>query len=645
MDQKRKAEVMGMMVYELQTLEREGHLLAKRALQLLTYSTITVTLPVFKPRQPRGLPSEVQNAVDRLKRFKADPSDPDWTHSSLMGGKDPITSSGKLKVPDERRYQEELVDAMVMCFQENQPLTFVERTTQHFPYIEDLDIEVVVPSNGPKDYLLYNHTDDFRFLRFRAAVLHKLFPSITELRLLLYTGSGWHSQKKCYKTSYHCVWPQLVVDRERAHVIRLKTIDTYEKESGMPGSWCERLSNQVKLASGKQQNAWETVFDITGVRAGSLRMPYNDKVMALTGKLEGRPLLPVAGYVFTFNGPNRPSFDNPETTISQDVQWVTMRLSHSRDGLREQDWLRMGTVRRPADEPLTPWVSPVPRKDWTQRKKASGGSGARRAWKPRDPEQERKDQEEYEEQMRGIRRKFVGNENDFKKELDRVMGDPGGHLSTLEEQRMRERDCRRWVWKHKKLKGALNFSLPSGEVHVQGNQEQQIFMLDLLKGWTEPWTGAIPPMPSASGGKGKGKGKGKGGKGRRSKRSNTDGRLYTPGNYTASMDGKFWCLSQWPTGERDDAHRCQFGQHCLEADKDGIIRPVLVGGVGDYRIMLHLNRSEPEAEPDWDGWTVATCGPDMVDLNLTDQAKALGWSLAAGPTIVPPQEAKEDEAA
>lgn len=31
---------------------------------------------------------------------------------------------------------------MALCFQENSPMTFVERTTQHFPYIEDLDIEV-----------------------------------------------------------------------------------------------------------------------------------------------------------------------------------------------------------------------------------------------------------------------------------------------------------------------------------------------------------------------------------------------------------------------------------------------------------------------------------------------------------------------
>lgn len=37
--------------------------------------------------------------------------------------------------------------------------------------------------------------------------------------------------------------------------------------------------------------------------------------------------------------------------------------------------------------------------------------------------------------------------------------------------------------------------------------------------------------------------------------------------------------------------------------------------------------------------------PPQVDLNLTESAKALGWIVAAGPTIVPPQEAKEDEAA
>jgi hypothetical protein len=108
------------------------------------------------------------------------------------------------------------------------------------------------------------------------------------------------------------------------------------------------------------------------------------------------------------------------------------------------------------------------------------------------------------------------------------------------------------------------------------------------------------------------------------------------------MDGKFWCLSEWPTGERDENHRCQFGQHCLEVDEeDGVVRPILVGGVGDYRVTLHLIQDDPNAEPDWDGWTVATCAPDMVDFALTDQAIVLGWTLDNSvperPILIPPK--------
>jgi len=524
-DQRRKAGIMGMMGYELQTMEREGTseqaLMAKRTMQLLTYATITVTLPVFKPRQPRGLPAEVQTAVDRLKRHESRRDDPDWTHSSLMGGRDPITGTGKLKVPDDKQSQQELASAMVMCYNENQPLTLVERTTQHFPYIEDLDIEVVVQSKGPRDYLLYTHSDAFQFLRFRAAILHKLFPTITELKLLLYTGSGWHTQKKCYKTSFHCVWPQLVVDRERAHVVRLKTIDTFQKEAKVPSSWCERLTAQVAAASGKDENTWETVFDITGVRAGSLRMPFNDKVMALTGKLEGRPLMPVAGYMFTFDAASQLDIDrNPESTVTQEVDWVNMTITHRRESCREEDWIRMGTVRRSDEEPLTEWVSPVPRKDWAKRQKASGGSGRRPVYRPpSDPVEAKKEEEEYEEDMRKIRRKFEGSADEFKMEVNKVMGDPDGNLSTWEELKHRDPECRKFMWKHTKLKGSISFTTPSGEVLVNGNDEQKIFMMDLLKGWTGPWDGPIPPMGGGKGkgrkGKGKGKGKSKGkGKGK-----------------------------------------------------------------------------------------------------------------------------------
>ena len=147
----------------------------------------------------------------------------------------------------------------------------------------------------------------------------------------------------------------------------------------VPSSWCERLTEQVAAASGKHEKPWETVFDITGVRAGSLRLPFNDKVMGLSGQLEGRPLLPVVSYVFTFDEARAPPdlTSNPEATVGQDVEWVKMAVAYCRSDCKDEEWIRMGTVRRAADEPLTPWLSPVPRQDWQKRIKRSGGSGVR----------------------------------------------------------------------------------------------------------------------------------------------------------------------------------------------------------------------------------------------------------------------------
>ena len=99
--------------------------------------------------------------------------------------------------------------------------------------------------------------------------------------------------------------------------------------------------------------------------------------MGLSGKLEGRPLMPVVSYTFTFDAASAPPDLelNPESTVGQEVDWVNMMTAYRRQDCREEDWIRMGTVRRSDDEPLTPWISPVPRKDWSKRTKASGGSG------------------------------------------------------------------------------------------------------------------------------------------------------------------------------------------------------------------------------------------------------------------------------
>ena len=46
---------------------------------------------------------------------------------------------------------------------------------------------------------------------------------------------------------------------------------------------------------------------------------------------------------------------------------------------------------------------------------------------------------------------------------------------------------KRFIWKHKLLKGALQLSIPSGEVRCCGTEDQQSRLMDLLRPHTEEW--------------------------------------------------------------------------------------------------------------------------------------------------------------
>ena len=66
-------------------------------------------------------------------------------------------------------------------------------------------------------------------------MLHQLFPKADPLELTLYTASGWNATKGQYKASLHAIWPQLVVTRERANVVRRTTVEQFEKRSANNG--------------------------------------------------------------------------------------------------------------------------------------------------------------------------------------------------------------------------------------------------------------------------------------------------------------------------------------------------------------------------------------------------------------------------
>jgi len=140
------------------------------------------------------------------------------------------------------------------------------------------------------------------------------------------------------------------------------------------------------------------------------------------------------------------------------------------------------------------------------------------------------------------------------------------------------------------------------------------------------------------------KGKGKGPKGADAKRVEVGqylGERYTKdAKYTASLDGRFWSLSTWPTGERDEEHKLTFGKHKLEVVENGLVKVVLYGGVNRYKIRLHLaTEGDPTGIEDKEGWGVATCEPSAANLQLSEDAELLGWKIYKGgehPVLYPP---------
>merc|ERR1712232_133469 len=110
-----------------------------------------------------------------------------------------------------------------------------------------------------------------------------------------------------------------------AHAVRLATIDNFnDAAKGDKEDWVAKLRDDIAKCTpeGAKPNSFETVFDITGVRAGSLRMPYCEKVVRSDPRkaYEGRPILPVGELHFHF-----PRGD-VEGTRSSDVciQWAAV---------------------------------------------------------------------------------------------------------------------------------------------------------------------------------------------------------------------------------------------------------------------------------------------------------------------------------
>ncbi len=313
------------------------------------------------------------------------------THCSLMGAHDTFTTTGKWHFPDAAHVQKQLFEHIAWLFPRQMYLYISERQTSRFPFIEDLDIQAKtdwrewkVDENGvqetpfpPDDLIMWKpkrdengkvYGDPGELMERRAYAIHMIYPQIEKLYCHVYSASGYNKGKAMLKSSFHLVWPQLIVDADRAPVLRYVTLGIFAKETAKPHSAINSL--QDKLVDLHESNVWELVFDSTTINArNGLRLPFSDKAsMVITdeaqkqqvndGKIsktkarksrvtENRPSKPVGTIEFTF----KKDLETGQPTLAS-ADWTADAASHPID-----DWIKKGSCRLDANSfpDLTPW--------------------------------------------------------------------------------------------------------------------------------------------------------------------------------------------------------------------------------------------------------------------------------------------------
>ncbi|CAK9109727.1 unnamed protein product [Durusdinium trenchii] len=309
---------------------------------------------------PKPSHIEIQRAEQFLRRHAVAADVKEFTHSSMKGfGDEYARNSGKFKFPDDPGSRADLAQTIETAHRLSEHMSgtrlklfLCEHPTEIYAFVEDIDIvgdskggcPSVMRHPGSKQF-------DYELLKWRAKILHKVFPGSEPLRLVLYEACGWYTGTGSFKESYHLVWPEILVDKETAIAARRFTLEHFEAWSSEQEHRLSELLEKAQKFSPK--NTWENIFDATTTRPTvGARMPYSDKRSRMLDnkfKQENRKVLPVAELVFHFEE-------------SQELPSVQV-VAHA-EGKSHAEWAqaRHGTPRaKPAREVVLPHQSaPLP---------------------------------------------------------------------------------------------------------------------------------------------------------------------------------------------------------------------------------------------------------------------------------------------
>lgn len=486
---KRKGDIMEAVIYflheaqnESETWKRESagaslvhiiNCLLDLAKQTLDYSGFSGTYGFEARPGESSRQSALRQAQEWLASFQCPQDQRAYTHSSLRGATDFLTKSGRLQFPDTPDVRGALRKHIVCCYENDHPLAWVEMATPHHPFFEDIDVLAGNCLDGPPVHILDR---SLGFWEQRAYILKTIFPDLVTLELSLFTAHGWSSSHNCFKASYHAIWPDIIVDKERANVVRLTTLRKFEQLSKNDQTISGLLS-ELQRADGK--NEWASIFDQSSVFGGSFRLPYCDKIEKRLGRRfrEGRPILPCGVWRFTFDSDGLPD---------------SCRQLYSPSDLSKEQWLERGSVRR-ADNPPLPRYKPVGKQMPSNAARPSSRSPFTSSYDPRARWQrkEMKEIDDWNGEQRSRRRHWDGTAEEFHRWICWYLHDVDAVDSAMAEIPAKP-GKRRFLWTHRGTKGAIEVQELDGEVFIRGNAEQQLYLLHLVKQFTSEWNGKVP---------------------------------------------------------------------------------------------------------------------------------------------------------
>lgn len=220
------------------------------------------------------------------------------------------------------------------------PLALAERRTPTFRFFQDIEVW------GTKDNAIRAEEligPDCELSTLLGKVVSEAFPNHGGfLDAAVFDATGLSQTKGVKKTSIRIVWPNIVVDSDRAARIRDLVVHRLASASAETGSTIAALEDRLRELS--PGNAWHGVFGDAayGLRS-SVRLPLCDRVSPLPLRApEHRPLAALGVLRYNFGEGNLKT-----------VEWLCRQTE-----LEGGEWVKIGALRLPNDAKLTEWSVP-----------------------------------------------------------------------------------------------------------------------------------------------------------------------------------------------------------------------------------------------------------------------------------------------